>query len=60
MGHANLTNISDFYDEEIDSDLQTIIAVIEPVMLIFMGMFIAVILLSIYLPLFRSYSSAQG
>jgi len=53
-------NISDFYDEEIDSDLQTIIAVIEPVMLIFMGAFIAVILLSIYLPLFRSYQAAQA
>jgi len=55
-----LVNISDFYDEEIDSDLQTIIAVIEPVMLIFMGAFIAVILLSIYLPLFRSYQAAQA
>ena len=55
-----LVNISDFYDEEIDSDLQTIIAVIEPVMLIFMGVFIAVILLSIYLPLFRSYQAAQA
>jgi type IV pilus assembly protein PilC len=55
-----LFNISDFYDEEIDNDLQTIISLLEPLMLIFMGVVIAVILLSIYLPLFKSYSAAQG
>jgi len=54
-----LFNISEFYDEEIDNDLQTIISLIEPLMLIFMGVVIAVILLSIYLPLFKSYSAGQ-
>ncbi|MGD8376596.1 MAG: type II secretion system F family protein [Acidobacteriota bacterium] len=54
-----LIDISDFYDEEIDSDLQTIIALLEPLMLIFMGIVIATILMAIYLPMFRSYSAAQ-
>ena len=55
-----LINISEFYDEEIDNDLQTIISLLEPLLLIFMGVVIATILLSIYLPLFRTYSGAQG
>ena len=44
-----LQDISDFYDEEIDSDLQTIISLLEPMMLVFMGVVIATILMSIYL-----------
>jgi type IV pilus assembly protein PilC len=55
-----LISVADFYDEEIDGDLATIISLLEPVMLIFMGGIIATILLSIYLPLFRSFSAAQG
>jgi type IV pilus assembly protein PilC len=54
-----LGNVAEFYDEEIDSDLGTLVAIIEPAMLIFMGVFIALILLTIYLPLFKSYTSSQ-
>jgi type IV pilus assembly protein PilC len=55
-----LTDISDFYDEEIDNDLQTIISLLEPLLLIFMGVIIATILMSIYLPLFKQYSAARA
>jgi type IV pilus assembly protein PilC len=51
-----LTNISDFYDEEIDTNLGTLMALLEPLMLIFMGLIVAMMLLAIYLPLLRSYS----
>jgi type IV pilus assembly protein PilC len=55
-----LLNVADFYDEEIESDLQTLISLMEPLLLIFMGIVIATILLSIYLPLFKSFSATQG
>jgi type IV pilus assembly protein PilC len=55
---AMLGNVAEFYDEEIDADLATLVAIIEPAMLIFMGAFIAMILLAIYLPLFKSYTSS--
>jgi type IV pilus assembly protein PilC len=55
-----LMNISDFYDEEIDTNLQTIMALLEPLMLIFMGLIVAVMMLAIYLPLLRSYSQTGG
>lgn len=55
-----LINVSDFYDDEIESDLSTLVAMMEPLLLVFMGAVIATILLSIYLPLFKSFSATQG
>ena len=53
-----LINVSEFYDEEIDTSLSTIMALLEPGMLIFMGMIVAMMLLAIYLPLLQSYSKS--
>lgn len=55
-----LTNVSDFYDESLEARLQTIINLIEPVILIVMGGVIATILLSVYLPMFTILSSIRG
>jgi type IV pilus assembly protein PilC len=54
-----LTNVANFYDEEIDSSLATLVSLMEPAMLIFMGLVIAGMLLAIYLPLIRSYTASQ-
>ena len=53
-----LQNISEFYEEEIDTRLGTMMSLLEPIMLIVMGLIIAVMLLAIYLPLMRSYAQA--
>ena len=55
-----LVNVSDFYDEEIDNRLATLMALMEPVMLIGMGIVVAMMLLAMYLPLLRSYSLTGG
>ena len=55
-----LVNVAEFYDEEIDTRLSTIMALLEPMMLIFMGLLVAMMLLAIYLPLLRSYSQTAG
>jgi len=55
-----LTNVSDFYDDSIEAKLQTIINLIEPVILIVMGGVIATILLSVYLPMFTILSNIRG
>jgi len=54
-----LKNISDFYDEEIDTNLTNVLSIIEPVMLIVMGLVIAVILLSMYYPLFTAITTIR-
>jgi type IV pilus assembly protein PilC len=48
-----LANVSEFYDEEIEARLSRLVAAIEPVILVFMGGVIAVLLYAFYLPLFR-------
>jgi type IV pilus assembly protein PilC len=54
-----LKNISDFYDDEIDTNLTNILAIVEPVLLIFMGIIIASILLAMYYPLFTLYTTIR-
>jgi type IV pilus assembly protein PilC len=54
-----LRNVSDFYDQEIETTLGNILAVVEPLMLITMGLVIASILLAMYYPLFTVYTTIR-
>jgi type IV pilus assembly protein PilC len=47
-----LTSVAEFYEEEVNLRLSALVSVIEPVLLIFMGLFVAFILISLYLPIF--------
>lgn len=47
-----LTNLADFFDDKVETQLQRILALVEPAMLIFMGIVVATILLALYLPMF--------
>ncbi len=47
-----LTSIAEFYEEEVSLRLGALVSVIEPVILIFMGILVAFILISLYLPIF--------
>ncbi len=57
--HEMLANVADVYDEEIETLLSTVIALLEPVMLICMGVIVGTIMLAIWLPLLRSYAQSQ-
>lgn len=54
-----LGNVSEFYDEEIESRLTRMVAAIEPLILVFMGVVIALLLYAFYLPLFQLSNAAQ-
>jgi type IV pilus assembly protein PilC len=54
-----LGSVSDFLDEQIETRMQRILSLIEPMMLIFMGIMIALILISIYLPMFSVLGSSK-
>src|SRR3989449_4703708 len=47
-----LNSVAEFYEEEVNVRLSALVAIIEPVLLIFMGLFVAFILISLYLPIF--------
>jgi type IV pilus assembly protein PilC len=48
-----LTSLSEFYDEEIETNMERFVALVEPALLIIMGLVIAALLLALYLPLFQ-------
>jgi type IV pilus assembly protein PilC len=52
-----LNSMADFYDEEIDTNLGRFVTIIEPALLVIMGIVIAGLLLSLYLPLFNLSSA---
>jgi type IV pilus assembly protein PilC len=47
-----LTSVAEFYEEEVGLRLSMLVSIIEPVLLVFMGLFVASILISLYLPVF--------
>jgi type IV pilus assembly protein PilC len=51
-----LAKIADFYEDEVDAAIQTLTSIIEPVMMILVGMMVGVIVISMYLPMFKMLS----
>jgi len=52
-----LNSVAEFYEEEVSLRLGALVSLIEPLILIFMGMLVMFILVSLYLPIF-SFSAA--
>jgi len=50
---AMLEKIADFYDEEVDQAVDNMTALIEPVMLVFLGVTIGGLVVAMYLPIFK-------
>ena len=55
-----LVNVADFYDEETDNRIATLMALMEPAMLIGMGIIVALMLLAMYMPLLQAYAQTGG
>jgi type IV pilus assembly protein PilC len=55
-----LTSVAEFYEDEVNLKLGAMVSLIEPVMLIFMGMLVAFILISLYLPIFSLSTTGMG
>ena len=54
-----LNSLSDFYDEEIETNLDRFVTLVEPILLIIMGIVIAGLLLALYMPLFNLSNALQ-
>ena len=55
-----LNSVADFYDEENETSLTRFSNLIQPLLLIVMGVVIAGLLLSLYMPLFQSFVVGRG
>jgi type IV pilus assembly protein PilC len=54
-----LAKIADFYDSEVEAAVKALTSILEPVMIIFVGGIVGVIVISMYLPLFSIYNSIK-
>ncbi|ABG87499.1 type II secretion system F family protein [Clostridium perfringens] len=52
-----LDKTADFYDDELEREIQTATALIEPAMIVVMGIIIGFLLISILTPMFKMYNS---
>jgi type IV pilus assembly protein PilC len=48
-----LTSVADFFDEEIDTQLGRFVTIVEPALLVIMGVVIAALLIALYMPLLQ-------
>ena len=48
-----LTKIADFYEDEVDASVASLTAIIEPLMMIGVGCMVGLIIISMYLPMFK-------
>ena len=48
-----LSKVADFYEDEVDASIQALTSIIEPLMMIGVGMMVGVIVISMYLPMFK-------
>jgi type IV pilus assembly protein PilC len=48
-----LSKIADFYEDEVDASVQALTSIVEPIMMIGVGLMVGVIIISMYLPMFK-------
>jgi type IV pilus assembly protein PilC len=47
-----LNSVAEFYEDDVNTRMTAALALIEPAIMIFMGLFVAFVLISLYLPIF--------
>lgn len=50
---AMLSKIADFYDEEVDTAVANLTALLEPMLMVFLGVIIGGVVIAMYLPIFK-------
>ena len=55
-----LGKIADFYDDEVDTAVEQLTSIIEPIMIVFMGVIVGGMLVAMYLPMFKMASVMSG
>ena len=54
-----LTSVAEFYEEDVSNSVTAALSLIEPVIMIIMGIFVAFVLISLYLPIFSLADSVH-
>jgi type IV pilus assembly protein PilC len=54
-----LGKIADFYEDEVDASIASLTAIIEPLMMILVGLMVGVIIIAMYMPMFKMLTLLQ-
>ena len=52
-----ITKLADFYEDEVSSSVKSLTSIMEPLMIIFVAIFVGIILIAMYLPMFSMMST---
>jgi type IV pilus assembly protein PilC len=52
-----MMKVADFYEDEVEQAVKALTSIIEPVMMVLLAVMVGVILLSMYLPLFKVFDN---
>ena len=55
-----LAKIADFYEDEVDASIQSLTSIVEPIMMLLVGLMVGVIIIAMYLPMFKMLSLIGG
>ena len=55
-----LNKIADFYDEEVDAAVEALLAAMEPIMIVVLGVVVGGMIVAMYLPIFDMINAVQG
>jgi type IV pilus assembly protein PilC len=53
----SLSKISEFYEAEISTTIDSLVSIIEPILILFMGGLIVILMLSVFLPIYKNIGS---
>jgi type IV pilus assembly protein PilC len=54
-----LSKIADFYDEEVDAAVSGLLSLLEPIMIVFLGVIVGGMVVAMYLPIFDMINAVQ-
>jgi type IV pilus assembly protein PilC len=52
-----LSKVADFYEDEVAAAVKALTSILEPVMIIVVGLIVGFVVISMYLPMFKVYDS---
>lgn len=55
-----LSKVADFYDEEVDQAVDNLTTMIEPIMIVFLGVIVGGLIVAMYLPIFKMAGQISG
>ncbi len=55
-----LTKIADFYDDEVDAAVSTLLSLMEPIMIVFLGVIVGGMIVAMYLPIFDMINAVSA